>query len=63
MRRALTALALLLGLPLSVVACLWDRDTPADESPATASAEGMRQSPGWRRSGRNWTGSTPRGPR
>lgn len=32
MRRAWTALALLLGLPLSVVACLWDRDTPADEA-------------------------------
>lgn len=32
MRRALTALALLLGLPLSVVACLWDRDTPSDEA-------------------------------
>ena len=32
MRRALTALALLLGLPLSVAACLWDRDTPADEA-------------------------------
>ena len=32
MRRALTAFALLLGLPLSVVACLWDRDTPADEA-------------------------------
>lgn len=32
MRRTLTALALLLGLPLSVVACLWDRDTPTDEA-------------------------------
>jgi len=32
MRRALTALALLLGLPLSVAACLWDRDTPSDEA-------------------------------
>ncbi|AGA28479.1 hypothetical protein [Singulisphaera acidiphila] len=32
MRRTLTALTLLLGLPLSVVACLWDRDTPADEA-------------------------------
>ena len=32
MRRALTALALLLGLPLSVVACIWDRDTPVDEA-------------------------------
>jgi hypothetical protein len=32
MRRALTALALLLGLPISVAACLWDRDTPASEA-------------------------------
>ncbi|AGA28477.1 hypothetical protein [Singulisphaera acidiphila] len=32
MRRTLTALALLLGIPLSVGACLWDRDTPADEA-------------------------------
>jgi tetratricopeptide (TPR) repeat protein len=32
MRRALPALALLLGLPLSVAACLWDRDTPVDEA-------------------------------
>jgi hypothetical protein len=32
MRRTLTVLALLLGLPLSVAACLWDRDTPADEA-------------------------------
>ena len=32
MKRALTALALLLGLPLSVAACLWDRDTPVDEA-------------------------------
>src|SRR3954469_5414044 len=32
MRRELTALALLLGLPLSVAACLWDRDTPVDEA-------------------------------
>ena len=32
MRRVLTAIALLLGLPLSVAACLWDRDTPADEA-------------------------------
>ena len=32
MRRALTALALLLGLPLGVAACLWDRDTPAEEA-------------------------------
>jgi hypothetical protein len=32
MRRALTALALMLGLPLSVAACLWDRDTPANEA-------------------------------
>ena len=31
-KRALTALALLLGLPLSVVACIWDRDTPLDEA-------------------------------
>jgi hypothetical protein len=32
MKRTLTALALLLGLPLSVAACLWDRDTPVDEA-------------------------------
>ncbi len=32
MRRALTALLLLLGLPLSVAACLWDRDTPRNEA-------------------------------
>jgi tetratricopeptide (TPR) repeat protein len=32
MRRTLAALALLLGLPLAVAACLWDRDTPADEA-------------------------------
>ena len=32
MRRALTALALLLGLPLTAAACLWDRDTPIDEA-------------------------------
>lgn len=32
MRRTLTALALMLGLPLTVFACLWDRDTPADET-------------------------------
>ena len=32
MKRTLTALVLLLGLPLSVAACLWDRDTPADEA-------------------------------
>ncbi len=32
MRRTLTALALLLGLPLEVAACLWDRDTPASEA-------------------------------
>jgi hypothetical protein len=32
MRRTLTALVLLHGLPLSVAACLWDRDTPADEA-------------------------------
>ncbi len=32
MRRTLTAVALLFGLPLSVAACLWDRDTPANEA-------------------------------
>jgi tetratricopeptide (TPR) repeat protein len=32
MRRTLAALALLLGLPLSAAACLWDRDTPRDEA-------------------------------
>ncbi len=32
MKHALTALALLLALPLSVAACLWDRDTPANEA-------------------------------
>lgn len=32
MRRAPTALALLLCLPLPVAACLWDRDTPAHEA-------------------------------
>jgi hypothetical protein len=32
MRRTLTVLALLFGLPLSVAACLWDRDTPVDEA-------------------------------
>jgi tetratricopeptide (TPR) repeat protein len=32
MKRALTALVLLLAPPLSVVACLWDRDTPDSES-------------------------------
>jgi hypothetical protein len=32
MRRVLTAMALLLGLPLSVAACLWDRDTPVEEA-------------------------------
>ncbi len=32
MRRTLMALAVLLGLPLTVVACLWDRDTPAQEA-------------------------------
>jgi len=32
MRRVLTALALLLGLPVSVAACLWDRDSPANEA-------------------------------
>lgn len=32
MRRALAVFALLVGLPLSVAACLWDRDTPAEEA-------------------------------
>ena len=32
MRRALSALALLIALPLSAAACLWDRDTPSDEA-------------------------------
>lgn len=32
MRRALSAFLLLLGLPLSVAACLWDTDTPRDEA-------------------------------
>ena len=32
MKRVLTVAALLLALPLSVAACLWDRDTPADEA-------------------------------
>jgi hypothetical protein len=32
MRRALTALVLLLGMPAAVVACIWDRDTPVDEA-------------------------------
>ena len=32
MRRTLTLLALVFGLPMSVAACLWDRDTPADEA-------------------------------
>jgi hypothetical protein len=32
MRGTLTVLALVLGLPMSVAACLWDRDTPADEA-------------------------------
>lgn len=32
MRRASTALALWLGLPTMVLACLWDRDTPSDEA-------------------------------
>lgn len=32
MIRVLAALLLLLALPLSVAACLWDRDTPADEA-------------------------------
>ena len=41
MKRTLTALALLLGLPLSVAACLWDRDTPVDE--AQGPARGRRR--------------------
>jgi tetratricopeptide (TPR) repeat protein len=32
MKRALTALALLLGTPAAVIACIWDRDTPVDEA-------------------------------
>ncbi len=32
MKRTLTVLALLLGFPLTVAACLWDRDTPSDEA-------------------------------
>lgn len=32
MNRALIALAALLGVPIAVVACLWDRDTPASEA-------------------------------
>jgi hypothetical protein len=32
MKRVLTVSTLLLALPLSVAACLWDRDTPADEA-------------------------------
>lgn len=32
MRRTLTAMALLLGLPVSVAACLWDSDTPVNEA-------------------------------
>jgi hypothetical protein len=32
MKRALTSVALLLAVPLSVAACLWDRDTPSDEA-------------------------------
>ena len=32
MKRAPTVIALLLGLPLSAAACLWDRDTPAEEA-------------------------------
>ncbi len=32
MRRALSVFLLLLGLPLSVAACLWDTDTPRDEA-------------------------------
>lgn len=31
-RHALAAFALLVGLPISVAACLWDRDTPAEEA-------------------------------
>ena len=32
MKHVLTVATLLLALPLSVAACLWDRDTPADEA-------------------------------
>src|SRR6478609_1832332 len=32
MRRILAVSLALLGLPLSVAACLWDRDTPYDEA-------------------------------
>ncbi len=32
MKRIVTAIVLLLAVPLSVAACLWDRDTPADEA-------------------------------
>jgi hypothetical protein len=32
MKRTVTLLALLLALPMSVAACLWDRDTPSDEA-------------------------------
>ena len=32
MKRTLACLALLLGPPLSAAACLWDRDTPAEEA-------------------------------
>lgn len=32
MRCALVTFAFLVGLPLSVTACLWDRDTPAEEA-------------------------------
>ena len=32
MKRLLTATGLLLALPLSVAACLWDRDTPSEEA-------------------------------
>lgn len=32
MMRVLATLTLLLGVPLSVAACLWDRDTPANEA-------------------------------
>jgi hypothetical protein len=32
MKRTVVVVVLLLGIPLTVVACLWDRDTPADEA-------------------------------
>ena len=32
MRCALATFALLVGLPISVASCLWDRDTPAEEA-------------------------------